>query len=581
MSIETSPCLMSFYSPTRNIFTFILKCAIIKKSVFHQGVPSMKKYKISFKNKLLVFLLIFILLSVLTGIILKYLYLQDISKDKLLLETNEIARIEVQQKIIQTEYDQVISDLFFLADYSTLQNIFENRNEKFLQQLEKDFLIFSAKKGKYDQIRCIDEEGNGIVRINYNNGSPSIVPKQNLQNKALRYYFQETISLDRGELFISPFDLNIEQGEIEIPLKPMIRFATPVFDKRELKQGILILNYLGDIILKRLRSTTKEVCGKTMMLDSEGYWILGPSPDLEWGFMYEDKKELVLEKYDPIAYTKIYEKEQGQFYSKRGLFSFVTIRHFLEPSETGLGKLRSFSPRKPINEAAQYYWKIISFVPSNQLYEIRQNLINNYVKIYFVIFIISGILLWFSTDQYFKRKSALKEVEEYATYDAMTGLLNRRVGLLFLEKEIKNTNRSGTPFTLGYIDINDLKIVNDTYGHEEGDFLILTSTRFVKESIRQTDILCRLGGDEFFAILRECTIEQAKKVWQKAVEKIDNFNSKKLKPYQISLSHGFIQYSAGDDKTADQLITEADAKMYREKKKYKQTSKKNKSQKQT
>jgi len=263
---------------------------------------------------------------------------------------------------------------------------------------------------------------------------------------------------------------------------------------------------------------------------------------------------------------------RDRFYTKRGLFSFVTVRHFLEPSKTGLGELRSFSPKKPIKEIAQYYWKIVSFVPSKQLYEIRQNLINNYIKIYFVLFIISGILLWFSTDQYFKRKSALKKVEEFATYDAMTGLLNRRVGLLFLEKEIKNTNRKETPFALGYIDINDLKIVNDTYGHEEGDFLILTSTRFIKESIRETDILCRLGGDEFFAILRECTIEQAEKIWQKIVEKIKNFNSKKLKPYQISLSHGFIQYSAGDNKTADQLITEADAKMYIEKEKYKKSS---------
>lgn len=532
----------------------------------------MKEYKISFKNKLLVFLLIFILLSVLSGIIIRFFYLQNISKNKLILEINEMNRIEVQQKIIQTEYDQVISDLFFLADFSTLQNVFENRNQKSLQQLEKDFLIFSTKKKRYDQIRYINKEGNEIVRINYNNGNPSIVLKKDLQNKALSYYFQETIFLDRGELYLSTLDLNIEEGKIETPLKPMIRFATPVFDKRGQKQGILVLNYLGDIILKRLRSTTEDVSGRTMILDSEGYWILGPSPDLEWGFMYEDKKDLVLEKYDPIAYTKIYGKEQGQFYTKKGLFSFVTIRHFLEPSKTGLGELRSFSPKKPIKKIAQYYWKIVSFVSSNQLYKIRQNLINNYIKIYFVLFIFSGILLWFSTDQYFKRKIALKKVEEFATYDAMTGLLNRRVGLLFLEKEIKNTNRKGTPFALGYIDINDLKIVNDTYGHEEGDFLILTSTRFIKESIRETDILCRLGGDEFFAILRECTIEQAEKIWQKVVEKIENFNGKELKPYQISLSRGFIQYSAGDDKTADQLITEADAKMYIEKEKYKKSS---------
>jgi len=122
-----------------------------------------KEYKISFKNKLLVFLLIFILLSVLSGIIIRFFYLQNISKNKLILEINEMNRIEVQQKIIQTEYDQVISDLFFLADFSTLQNVFENRNQKSLQQLEKDFLIFSKSCIQYAGTRTLKETYRPIV----------------------------------------------------------------------------------------------------------------------------------------------------------------------------------------------------------------------------------------------------------------------------------------------------------------------------------------------------------------------------------------------------------------------------------
>lgn len=548
-----------------------------KKNTFPQRVSNMKEYKISFKNKVLAFLLIFILLSALTGVILRYLYSQNISKDKLILETNEMARIEERQKIIKTDFDQIIADLFFLANFSLLQNVFENESQKSLTQLGKDLLIFSAEKKRYDQIHYIDQNGEEIVRVNYNNGNPFIVPQKLLQNKVQPNYFQETISLEKGELYLSPFDLNIERGEIEKPLKPIIRFGTPIFNQSGQKQGILILNYLGDIILNRLRTVSEKVSGRTMMLNAEGYWILGPSPDLEWGFMYENKKDTILEKYDSVAYTKIYEREQGQFYTKRGLFSFITIYPFLEPSKIGIGEMRSFSPKKTIKKAQEYYWKIISFVPSDQLYEMRQNIIQVYVKLFLFSLAISGILLWFSTDQYFKRKVALEDLKNHATYDAMTGFLNRRVGLLLLEKELKIADRANTPFTIGYIDINNLKMVNDTFGHEEGDYLILTSTRLLKESIRETDILCRLGGDEFFAILRECTIEQAEKIWQKVVEKIENFNSKKLKPYQVSLSHGFVQYNPKEGKTADQLITEADAKMYAEKKKFKQASKKNKS----
>ncbi|GAH69860.1 unnamed protein product [marine sediment metagenome] len=74
--------------------------------------------------------------------------MQNISKNKLLLEINEMNRIEVQQKIIQTEYDQIISDLFFLADFSTLQNIFENINQKSNPTVGKRFFNLFGKKEK-------------------------------------------------------------------------------------------------------------------------------------------------------------------------------------------------------------------------------------------------------------------------------------------------------------------------------------------------------------------------------------------------------------------------------------------------
>jgi diguanylate cyclase (GGDEF)-like protein len=532
----------------------------------------MKEYKINFKKKLFTFLLIFIFLSTLIGIILWYFYLQNISKNRLLLEKNEMARIEEQQKIFKTDFDQIISDLFFLAESNTLQNIFENKNNQHLIQLKNDLLIFSEKKGIYDQIHYINQKGNEIIKINYNNGNPYIVSDYNLQNKSQNYYFQQTISLNKGELYLSPFGLNIEKGEIEQPQKPIIKFGTPIFDKKNQKQGIVVLDYLGDIILKRIRSVSDGIFGKIMILNSEGYWIIGQSPDLEWGFVYENKKDMTLEKYDPVAYIKIYKAEQGQFYTKNGLFSFMTIHPFFEYSTAGIGQLRIFSPKKPIEEVKQYFWKIVSFIPSNQLHEMRKNLINDYIKMYFVIFMISGILLLFSVDQYFKRKMALKKIEEYATYDTLTGLLNRRMGLLFLEKELKIANRTNIPFTIGYIDLNNLKIVNDAYGHEEGDFLILTATRLIKEAIRETDILFRLGGDEFIVLLRNCVLKNSEEIWKKVNKQIKEFNSKKNKPYQIALSHGFVQYNPGEKKTVDELITEVDAKMYVEKEKYKKSS---------
>ena len=88
----------------------------------------------------------------------------------------------------------------------------------------------------------MDIEGVELIRVNYNNGDPYVVPEKDLQDKSDRYYFHEAIVLDKGDIYTSPLDLNIEKGEIEIPYKPMLRIGTPYFDNDGKKRGVVFLN---------------------------------------------------------------------------------------------------------------------------------------------------------------------------------------------------------------------------------------------------------------------------------------------------------------------------------------------------
>ncbi|GAB4117238.1 MAG: sensor domain-containing diguanylate cyclase [Candidatus Caldatribacteriota bacterium] len=482
-------------------------------------------------------------------------------------------RIETQLNIIQTEFDQIISDLFYLAESVTLNNYFKNKTPISLQQLEEEFLIFLSKKGIYHQISLVNYEGEVIIKINYSTGNNSLTTSNTfLPNGMLSEIFLETIFLNRGELFITPFEVITEKNKIDLLRQPIVKFATPIFDLKEQKQGILILNYLGNTIIKRLATQDEGITGSTVILDAEGNWILEPPPQLKKEFDFEEKEGILFKEYDPFAYNEIYANRKGQFYTEKGLFSFITFYYFLEPPRNGVREiqLKPFSPRKSLQEISGYYWKIVSIIPNRLFNEINRNLAYNYIMYFIILGLISGILIWFSVDQYLKRKNALKKIEEYATYDSMTGFFNRRIGLLFLENEIQNSQRKRAPFTIGYIDVNNLKAINDNYGHKEGDYAIVSSTKCIKESVRKTDLLCRLGGDEFLLILPECGIEQAENLWQKIIKRLDSINSKKDKPYQISLSHGFTQFNPGDKKTADQLLAEADSRMYMEKTKSKQ-----------
>lgn len=163
-------------------------------------------------------------------------------------------------------------------------------------KLAADYLEFSKNKKIYDQIRYLDSSGQERVRVNFNKGNPSIVQQNKLLNKGKRYYFKDAYKLNTDEVFVSPFDLNIERGQIEQPIKPMIRFGMPVFDVNGEKQGIILLNYLGNQLLSQFRATAKELPGKVILLNRDGYSLSSDDSQQDWSFMYPQKNLIFILK---------------------------------------------------------------------------------------------------------------------------------------------------------------------------------------------------------------------------------------------------------------------------------------------
>ncbi len=166
------------------------------------------------------------------------------------------------------------------------------------------------------------------------------------------------------------------------------------------------------------------------------------------------------------------------------------------------------------------------------------------------------------------RKKVEQELKVHATTDTMTGVINRRTGLLFLEEQLVRADEAGKPCTICFIDINDLKRVNDQWGHHQGDRLIETVCQLIKEALRPADILARLGGDEFLIIFPSCTIPLAALIWESIATQTVEYN-KTESYFQVSLSHGFAQYNPGSTVSSNELIKEADFCMYQDKMKQK------------
>jgi diguanylate cyclase (GGDEF)-like protein/PAS domain S-box-containing protein len=234
--------------------------------------------------------------------------------------------LQQQRLIIKTNIENIKSDLTLLANANVIDKyITDKKNYK--KQIQKQFKVFASKKGIYDQIRFINSNGLEEIRVNYKNKLPIIVDDKNLQNKSDRYYFSKTIVMSKNDIYISQFDLNIEKGVIEKPIKPMVRFGTPIYDG-EKKVGIIVLNYLGQNLLNQLSTSFKFFAGNISIIDNNGYWLLNKDKYKEWGYAYPEKKDFTFRNEYQDASRYIYGTNEGEIETKNGYFFHSTFFDF-------------------------------------------------------------------------------------------------------------------------------------------------------------------------------------------------------------------------------------------------------------
>jgi len=364
---------------------------------------------------IMIFLPVFMLaLAVATAIVL----INDRADLKIYRDTEKNI-VGVLALNIAQDIHMASSDLAILADSPHLPELWDytdSLDANALDELTQGFYSFVKHRGLYNQVRLLDKKGKELIRINFNNGQPAIVPPKALQNKSGRYYFEDTLSLNPGEVFVSPIDLNVEHGEIEHPPKPMIRFATPVADIRGEKCGIVLLNYFGAIRLDKFSNRTLLGRGNQLsLLNREGYWLRGQTPADEWGFMYKDRKKHTFASAYPNEWEKIHTKEFCQFETPRGLFTSRTVYPLLEGQISSTGSGEVFAPSTAVLDAKTYYWKIVSMVPADVLYATRNHRYRVAIWVLSVFSLIWSLASWFTARAIHLRKStttALHKSEE-------------------------------------------------------------------------------------------------------------------------------------------------------------------------
>ncbi|RQW87988.1 MAG: diguanylate cyclase [Geobacter sp.] len=164
-----------------------------------------------------------------------------------------------------------------------------------------------------------------------------------------------------------------------------------------------------------------------------------------------------------------------------------------------------------------------------------------------------------------EKKHAEQKLREISLTDELTGLHNRRGFMTLALQQIKIADRLAQGMTLLYADLDDLKDINDTYGHLAGDQSLIDAATVLKTSLRASDILARLGGDEFAGLILESGGETELAVRARVYENLNAHNLQRIRPYRLSFSIGTARYEVTEPSSVEELLEVADREMYRNK----------------
>lgn len=483
---------------------------------------------------------------------------------------DEIQRTEIlnnEQKInaalkmlIEQKTNRLVADLLYIAD--TLRQADNGATTE--AGLQHNWVAFANREKVYDQICYLDMEGNEKMRVNYMQDGAYAVDPSALQNKADSDYFTDSVYIGVRHIYISQLELSVEQDRIEQPQKPTICVAMPYYDYNGEQQGVVVLNYLANDILAQTQNIAEASVGQIYLLNAKGYWLFHSQDDgKEWGFMYPDRGNVSFAVEYPEEWKNISLLNSETFITENGLFNDTRL----------FGKGDVFAGQSGYTLVlGQGDFIIVSHVPATSsagnlflqnVWSVVGRTIQHNTMVLLLLFVISVLIAVYLV---FQRKEQ-ERIHYFSEYDAMTGIYNRRAGLERLQKLRENAKKTGQTMSLCFVDINGLKQVNDQLGHEKGDELIQTIAGAMQASVRASDVLIRLGGDEFLAVLVGLDAAKAEIIWGRIREKLGQLNEAEKRPYVISASHGIIEILPSNADTSDEMIKLADQKMYDEKRK--------------
>lgn len=300
------------------------------------------------------------------------------------LTASLLGQLDYKLGNMASEIEQVRKDLLYLSKDVALTQLAESTDRSSsIKQVYKNVANLISVNNNYSHISFIDTSGQEIFRVNNRRGNPDLVAPENLQNKSHKGYFEKAISLTPGYIYASALELNSENKQLELPIKPVIHFSTPLDNSSGSRIGILVINYLSKQLLQNFKKHDENELVQLMLLNKDAYYLANPNPEYEWAFMFKDDDQYLFSQQFPQAWSQLQRSRDGVIHQENGIFSFASI------------------PLNPALQSIQYCGvcglSAVAYIPPKALKQIILEEINHLVHIYVLLFILGCILIWYFT----------------------------------------------------------------------------------------------------------------------------------------------------------------------------------------
>jgi len=547
-----------------------------------------------------------LLVGIIPLVLLGYFNYQSSSNMILNNELDKVSLFNDQlQDRFESYFNKIERDLLFLEnniENETIRLQEEQFSPLLKSSLEQTLSNFALINPEYDQIRLINKEGHEEISIQRQLNSINIVENGNLKNISDTSYFNASKLLNKNETYVSQIDLKIKEGLIEDPHNPIIRFVRPIAINNEV-ESYLVFNLRLDHLLNILKDIIQSSdYPNTYFTNEDGYYLIHNNSEKLWGFEkgFDNANNAfidypLIKEEETIGTNQMVSEEQvvlWQTFSVSKLnnnaFMFIQEINDIDFTKPLLRFERLFLLQLAINLVLVI---AIGFRLSNLIKEPIDTIVDSVIAIgkgeFDTPIQVSGgkeintlgyeiKKMAFELDNLYenleKRVSertnelelTQKKLIETANTDPLTGLFNRHYFNNYIQNFKTHEESEHINLVILILDIDKFKNINDTYGHNVGDDILVVVSNILIKVARESDFVVRYGGDEFLIALYNCGIHGAHHYIERLNTEIEKWNNNQEMIVEgLEISIGYSEFH--QSKHIIDVINEADAMMYENK----------------